>query len=231
MEWFREALIAAHRNQRNHLEWIINGLSGEQMNKRLSAVGSNVKILSWHQIGFRSMLFVKKRVKSLEDMKGLKMRSPESWVFIWMFRALGAKPTPITWGEVYPALQTGVVDGMETPYQSAIDMKFAEVAKHWTETEHMFSNMPHLVNERWYNSLSAEHQKILYEAAQEAAAFASARERENGEDVKSRLAKMGCTFDSVDKKPFRDSMKPVYDEYVRRAPEAQTLLDLIAQAR
>ena len=159
------------------------------------------------------------------------MRSPETWIFISMFRALGAKPTPITWGEVYAALQAGVVDGMETPYQSGIDMKFVEVAKHWMETEHMFSNMPHLVNEKWFSSLPAETQRILSEAALEAATWISAKCEQDEIAVKEKLKTMGCTFAKVDKTPFRERMKPVYEEYVSRAPDGQALLDLIAQAR
>jgi tripartite ATP-independent transporter DctP family solute receptor len=214
-----------------HAAKALNGAAGEEMNRRLLAAKSNVRILAWHQIGFRSMLFVKKKVESLEGMKGLKMRSPEMWFFISMFRSLGAQPTPITWGEVYPALQAGVVEGMETPYQAAIDMKFVEVAKHWMETEHMFSNMPHHVNERWYSSLPRETQKILYDSAQEAAAWISAKAKQDEIDVKEKLKNMGCTFAKVDKKPFRDRMKPVYQEWLKRVPEGQSLLDLIAQAR
>ena len=214
-----------------HVPRALNGAAGEEMNKRLLAAKSNVTILAWHQIGFRSMLFVKERVKSIEGLRGLKMRSPENWIWISMFRALGAKPTPITWGEVYPALQAGVVDGMETPYQAAIDMKFVEVAKHWTVTEHMFSSMPHHVNDRWYRSLPQETQKILYDSAQEAAKWISAKTKQTEVDVKHRLEKMGCTFDTVDKQPFRDRMKPVYDEFVKRAPAGQSLLDLIMKAK
>jgi tripartite ATP-independent transporter DctP family solute receptor len=215
----------------DHAAKALNGDAGAQMNKRLAAVKSNVKILAWHQIGFRNMLLVKKRVKSLDDLKGLKMRSPESKFFISMFRSLGAKPTPITWGEVYTALQTGVVDGMECPYQSGIDMKFVEVAKHWTETKHMFSNMPHVVNEKWYNGLSPEHQKYLLEAAREAAKWSSAREEKKEKDVKDRLAKMGCTFDEVDIKPFRERMTQVYDEFYKSAPEGKALMELIIKDR
>jgi len=214
-----------------HAGKALNGDAGAWMNKQLAEVKSNVRILSWHQIGWRHMLFIKKRIKSIDDMKGLKMRSPESWMFITMFRALGAKPTPITWGEVYTALQTGVVDGMETPYQSGIDMKFVEVAKHWTETGHMFSNMPHLVNDKWYSGLPAETQKVLYECSQEAAKLSSARERQKEIDVKARLTEIGCTFDPVDKKPWRDLMGPVYEEYYKRAPNGKELMDLIAKDR
>lgn len=215
----------------DHAARALNGDAGAEMNKRLAAVKSNVKILAWHQIGFRHMLFVKKRVKTVNDLKGLKMRSPESRVFIGMFRSLGTKPTPITWGEVYTALQTGVVDGMECPFQSGIDMKFVEVAKHWTETGHMFSNMPHLVNEKWYNSLSPEYQKHLLEAAQEAAKWSTARERQKEKEVKGRLAKMGCTFEQVDRKPFRDLMTKVYDEFYKTAPDGRSLMELILKDR
>jgi tripartite ATP-independent transporter DctP family solute receptor len=214
-----------------HAAKALNGDAGAEMNKRLAASKSNVKILAWHQIGFRNMLFIKKRVKSLEDMKGLKIRSPENKIFINMFRSMGANPTPITWGEVYTALQTGVVDGMECPLQSGIDMKFVEVAKHWTETGHMFSNMPHVVNEKWFNSLPSEYQKILYDSAKEAAKWSTAREKKKEMDVKARLTKMGCTFDQVDKEPFRKSMSSAYEDFYKSAPGGRSLMKLIVKDR
>jgi len=90
-------------DNREHIEKVVKGPIMEEVNQRLLAK-SNVRNLGWMQIGFRHMLFKNKEVKKLEDIKGLKMRAPQSYWFIEMFRLLGAKPTAITWGEVYTAL-------------------------------------------------------------------------------------------------------------------------------
>jgi len=87
------------------------------------------------------------------------------------------------------------------------------------------------VNEKWYSSLPEATQKILYDSAQEAAAFISAKAKQDEIDVKERLKNMGCTFAIVDKKPFRDRMKPVYKEWLEKNPEGQAILDLIEKAR
>jgi len=104
----------------DHAQRCMKGPVAAELAKRLEQK-SNVKALGWMSIGWRHMLFRDKVVDTLEGMKGLKMRSPQTDIYVKMFEALGSKPTTITWGEAYTALQTGVVDGMETPLQSGID--------------------------------------------------------------------------------------------------------------
>ena len=97
-----------------HADQTLNGPVGERCTDFMLKK-SSIHILRYLLIGFRDMLFVQKKIETVEQMRGLKMRSPEAWAWIRMYELLGARPTPITWGEVYSGLQTKIVDGMDTP--------------------------------------------------------------------------------------------------------------------
>ncbi|MBI2113962.1 MAG: TRAP transporter substrate-binding protein [candidate division NC10 bacterium] len=112
-----------------HVDRALNGPVGAKM-AELMLKRSNIRILRFLHLGFRDMLFVEKKIESADQMRGLKMRSPEAWAWIRMYELLGSKPTPITWGEVYSALQTKVVEGVDAPPQMFLDMKFFEVSDH-----------------------------------------------------------------------------------------------------
>ncbi len=212
-----------------HIRKVIKGPIMQEVRQKLLS-RSNVHILGWMEIGFRHMLFRNKEVKKLEDMKGLKMRSPQAFWFIEMFRCLGARPTAITWGEVYPALQTGVVDGMETPFSGGVDMKFMEVTKYWALTGHMFSLMPHLINEKFYKGLPANYQKIIQEAANEAIAWNDRKSDSYEEECRRIMEKRGMVFNNVNRAEWRAAVMPVYEEFYKKAPEAKPIVEKIRAA-
>lgn len=209
-----------------HIKKVLKGAIMSEVREKLLSK-SNVRILGWMEIGFRHMLFRNKEVKKIEDMKGLKMRCPQAFWFIEMFRCLGARPTAITWGEVYTALQTGVVDGMETPFSGGVDMKFMEVTKYWTLTGHMFSLMPHLINEKFYKGLPANYQKIIQEAANEAIAWNDKKAAAYEEECRKIMEKRGMVFNNVNRAEWRSAIMPVYDEFYKKAPEARKIVEKI----
>jgi tripartite ATP-independent transporter DctP family solute receptor len=216
-------------DSREHIEKVIKGPIMQEVHQKLLAK-SNVRILGWMQIGFRHMLFKNKEVKKVADMKGLKMRSPQIYFFIEMFRALGASPTAITWGEVYTALQTGVVDGLETPFSGAVDMKFMEVTKYWALTKHMFSLMPHHINETFYKGLSPNYQKIIQEAVWEAIAWNDKKAEDYEEQCRKIMEKRGMVFNEVNREEWRAAVMPVYEGFYRKAPEAKSIIEKIRAA-
>jgi len=216
-------------DSREHIEKVLKGPIMEEVNQRLLA-RSNVRNLGWMQIGFRHMLFRSKEVKKLEEMKGLKMRAPQSFWFIEMFRLLGAKPTAITWGEVYTALQTGVVDGMETPFSGGVDMKFMEVTKYWALTRHMFSLMPHWVNEPFYKGLPTNYQKVLQEAAREAIAWNDQQAENHEEGSRKIMERRGMGFNETKREEWRAAVMPIYDVFYKNAPDAKSVIEKIRAA-
>ena len=115
--------------------------------------------------GWRNFTFTDREVRKPEDMAGLKIRVPESPIWVEMVRAFGAAPTPIPFGEVYTALQQKTVDGQENPIPTIFSRKFYEVQGVLTMSRHMLQNNTIIINKNSLASLSAENQKILIEEA------------------------------------------------------------------
>lgn len=135
--------------------------------------------------GARDMLTIKP-VKSLEDMKGLKMRGPNS-VYISMFNALGAAGTTTDWNEIYTSLQTKIIDGMESSPSSINSMKFNEVAPNLTITNHIIACTYYFFNTKWLNGLPKDLRKIVLDAAEDAAVYQA---KIDDEDQSKALASM-----------------------------------------
>ncbi len=216
----------------DHAQRAMKGPVAAELAKRLYEK-SNVKALGWMSIGWRHMLFRDKVVDSLEGMKGMKMRSPQTETYVKMFESLGAKPTTITWGEAYTALQTGVVEGMETPLQSGIDMKFAEVAKHWLLTGHMFSSITHMVNKNFFNGLPANVQKAIEDASKEAIEWSDQITIKDEQTAIDTLkSKYGNTFrEPKDKEAFRKAVLPMQEAFAKDRPGAKDILDMVNSLR
>src|SRR5207244_11971224 len=122
---------------------------------------TGTQVLGYIHLGFRDMLFRGAAIRDAAAIKGVKMRSPEATMWFRMFELLGARPTPVTWGEVYTAMQTGVADGLESPGMAALDMKFNEVVKSLVRTHHMFASMGILVNSTRLAALPKDHHDLF----------------------------------------------------------------------
>jgi TRAP-type transport system periplasmic protein len=165
---------------------------------------------------FRDMTNSKHPIKRPEDMKGLKIRVVESPVFIDTFKALGANPTPLPFPEIYNALQQKVIDGQDNPLFTSIIMKFTEVNKFATVTNHILTECPVVVNKKFWASLTPDQQKIFREAA-------DAQIKTNREgNTKSRADAMEkakaqkvdvYTLTDADRAAFKAAVKPVLDKY------------------
>jgi tripartite ATP-independent transporter DctP family solute receptor len=123
---------------------------------------TGVRILAATTYGFRCFTNNKRPIKSLDDMKGLKLRVQPVPVMMELVKALGGSPTPISWGELYSALQQGVVDGQENPPGLVYDSKFYEVQKYMTMDEHVLAFNLYYANDKWYKSLPENIKKIFF---------------------------------------------------------------------
>lgn len=199
------------------IEIFNNSPVGKELEAKLLEKGG--RILGWLTPGSRSMIFTDKAVKTLEDMKGLKMRSPESDLFIGMFRALGSRPTAITWGEAYTALQTGVADGMESPPGMIKDMKFYEVTKYCLLTNHMWGAMNLIINEKLFQKLPENIQKVIIESGKEAIDHANQFAIEDQEKSITWLKEQGMIFYECageEREKFKEALLPVDTEWVEK---------------
>jgi len=124
--------------------------------------------LCWWENGFRNLTNSIRPIISPEDMKGLKIRTMNSPVHMASVRALGASAVPIAFGELYSALQQGVVDGQENPVANIHAMRFYEVQKYLTLTRHFHDPSPTFISAKTWNKLSEEQRKIIKEASIEA---------------------------------------------------------------
>jgi tripartite ATP-independent transporter DctP family solute receptor len=214
-----------------HADRALNGPVGEELGKRLLA-HSNVRLLSFIPFGFRDMFFRDKPVTNLKQFKGMKMRAPQAWIYIRMLELLGARPTTVTWGEFYTALQTGVVEGGESPPTAGADMKFYEVSKYWLDTNHMFASINHMVNKRFFDGLPKDVQAAILASAKEASAEIGRQARGiEDEAVKGMKARGIKYLDPEDREEWRKAVQPMYTEYVKERPGAQTIIEMIQKLR
>jgi TRAP-type transport system periplasmic protein len=128
----------------------------EEMRKK-----TGVRCLGNGENGFRHFTTRTKPIKSVDDMKGLKIRVMEHPGYMAMVKGLGASPVPISWGEVYMALQQGVVDGWESPISLIESMKFNEVTKYIVLDGHIYSFLPLIINDKFFLGLPSDLQKLL----------------------------------------------------------------------
>ncbi len=129
---------------------------------------ANVRALAYHERGPRVLSNSKKPVKTMEDLKGLKIRVGQIPLTIDTFKAWGLDPVPMAWSEVFPALQQKVIDGQENPYTTLFQQKFYEVQKYVTEITYALWTGPILISETFFQSLPEDLQQILVEAGDEA---------------------------------------------------------------
>ncbi|MCS7232875.1 MAG: C4-dicarboxylate TRAP transporter substrate-binding protein [Synergistetes bacterium] len=181
----------------------------KEQSKKLEEKG--LKILTANWIYGDRQLLVKKPVRKLADLKGMKIRVPNNTIQIKGFEVLGAVPTPMPLGEVYTALQQGVVDGLENPIPVLYKGKFAEVAKYLVLTGHVKNFTTWICGTKVFNSLTPEQQKIIMEAGDEAGKYNNSRyfdlEKESLEKMKADKVEVI----QVDLTEFKEAAKKFYE--------------------
>ena len=157
----------------------------------------------------------KKPVHTPSDLRGMKIRVANSMVFIKGFEVLGATPTPLALGEVYTALQQGVVDGLENPLTTLDGGKFQEVAKYLILDGHVKNFTTFIVGETFFKSLTAEQQKILIDSANEAGLYNNSIQVELEQQAMKNLVAGGVTVytpSDAELKLFQDAAKAFYTD-------------------
>lgn len=171
--------------------------------------------LAFYDSGARSFYNSKRPINTLEDMKGLKIRVQQSDLFIDLIKALGANPTPMPFGEVYSALQTGVVDGAENNWPSFESTRHFEVAKYYSISEHSMSPEILAMSKITWDKLSADDKTLVRSTAK--ASVAKMRDlwtaREKASEAKVKAG--GAVVNTLDKAPFIKAVEPVYAKYVK----------------
>jgi tripartite ATP-independent transporter DctP family solute receptor len=169
---------------------------------------TNIRPLTYLTMAFRQM-FTNKAIRNADDLKGLKIRVPESPLYVAAFKQLGAAPTPIAWGEVYTALQTGVVTGVENTPEAVQTTSLDQVTKFMNFSNHMTSSSTISMSESVFQKLPKEYQQTLLAAAAEAAQFNHALTVSRDKEYREKLGKT-LTVIHPDVESFKRAVK--YDQ-------------------
>ncbi|MBN2553788.1 MAG: TRAP transporter substrate-binding protein, partial [Spirochaetales bacterium] len=208
----------------DHFVRVLNGIEGE-VSKLLAP--HNFIAVGGQNMGFRHMLVKRRPIGTPADLQGLKMRGPNP-VFVQMFEALGAGGITTDWNDIYTALQTGVIDGMEASPDMIYSMKFHEQAKYMSKTYHNASCVFYFFNKEWYDSLPQDVQKIVMDSARKAAAYQNKIDLEAQEASLQKLIDEGVIVNEVqDINDFVRLTKPMMDEFKARGPEWEDFIDKI----
>ncbi|MEO8410744.1 MAG: TRAP transporter substrate-binding protein, partial [Propionivibrio sp.] len=210
----------------NHKYKVLDGDIGAEVLADLEKVG--LIGFGYMDAGTRSFYTVKnKPIRSIEDLKGLKIRVQPAPISIRMMELLGAVPTPMNYGEVYSSLQSGVIDGAENDYVSYQTSAHFEVAPNYVEDGHLSPPALLLMNKARFDALPREQQEIIRKAGREAAVYERDIMRKANEDAKKTVVAGGATVNEIDNAPFQAAVEPIYGEF----PNLKPLLDRIKAAK
>ncbi len=183
----------------------VNGALGAEIKKEVIEKAKVIP-LAYFARGPR-YLTSKTPVKSVEDVKGLKLRVPNVPVFVQYWRGVGAQPTPMAFGEVFTSLQNGVIDAQENPLALIKSASFFEVQKFVNRTAHVRSWIYLAISERAFTKLNAEQKKAVEEAAKRAQAFEREIMIADEKTLEADLKAKGMTFVDTDQTGFAKSAK------------------------
>jgi tripartite ATP-independent transporter DctP family solute receptor len=191
---------------------ILDGEIGEQLlqeGKKFWLLG-----LTFYDAGSRSFYTKDKPIRTPDDLKGLKIRVQPSPTAMHMVKAFGGSPTPIPWGELYTALQQGVVDGAENNPPSFYLSHHYEVCKYYSLNEHTIIPDVLLISTHVWNTLTSQEQKWVKEAARESAVYERKLWEESVQKSLEEVRKAGVTIIHPDKAAFAEKADQVYKDYV-----------------
>lgn len=208
-----------------HVYRSLDGVVGDKLNEGLNKVG--LVGLSYFENGFRNITNSRKPIVVPDDVKGLKIRVPQSNTLVATFEALGANPVPMAYGELYTAMETGAIEAQDHPTPTLFAGKFYEVQKYLSMTRHGYAAVAVVMNKRKWDKLSAEQQDIIKKAALESATFQRNLNAENNAKLIEEMKKSGLQVnDDVKLDLFVEKTKSVRDAFVKEyGDEVVTLIE------
>ncbi len=207
-------------------------LDSGELGKRLETVAESIglKTIMYSEYGYRKYVSANKPLKSIADLKGLKVRTTDSPIEVAVAKALGMSPAPIAWGEVYTALQQGTVDAEGNNYEHLVNAKHIEVLKYAMDSNHNYSMHLLMMNKNTFDELPAAVQSLLMESAREALDWQRAITVEHEAKAEKAMLDAGITIHRLTDEQRAELVKAtrvVWDEFKNELdPELlQLLLD------
>lgn len=211
----------------DHLHAVLDGPIGEEI---LAAFEKHGFIgLTFYDSGARSLYNTRRPIRTVEDLKGLRIRVLQSDLFVAMIEALGAQAIPLPYGEVLTALSTGIIDGAENNWPSYEESRHFTVARHYALTEHVMVPEVLVMSKTVWDGLSAEDQTLFRQAAHDSVVPMRRlwREREARAETAVRAGGAAVVAD-IDKRPFAAAMAPVHERFMAE-PRLRDLVRRIQQ--
>ncbi|HVN94851.1 MAG TPA: TRAP transporter substrate-binding protein [Syntrophorhabdaceae bacterium] len=211
----------------NHMWKVLSGPIGQDLLKSVDK--ANLVGLAYYDAGARSFYNSKREIKSLADLKGLKIRVQEAKLMMDLVKALGASPTPMATGDVYSALQTNVIDGAENNWPSYISFSHYQVAKFYTVDGH--TRVPEILigSKKNFANLSKADLDIISKSAKDAVEFQKKKWAESEKVNEEKAKAAGCKITYLDAKTlgeFQKAVQPIYADYKEYADLIKKIQDV-----
>ena len=191
----------------------------------LLAQKAGTRVVAWgRNLGARNFL-TKFAFKTPDQLAGKKIRSLPSPMVTETVKLMGAAATPMAFGEIYTALQAGVVDGLEHDAPTILSSKFYEAAKTFTLTRHIYTPFCCFLSERTLKKLPANLHDGLVNAVKQATAEQFDRAAKIEADAVENLKQLGVTVEECDRSVFRERVKPLWDTFIKQNPGAKPFVD------
>ena len=189
--------------------------------------GANIRIITWaYNFGSRSVLS-KRSAKTPEELSGLKIRTLPNPVITECLRLMGAAATPLAFGEIYTALQAGVLDGLEHDPPTIVASKFFETAKFYTLTQHNFSPLAIYFSELTFTRMDPKLKEGFLDAARKAAVDTRSQGLAVEQEALALLKDKGVSIMECDKDAFRKRVAVQTENFVKQRPEVKPVVAMI----
>ncbi|MFC2165791.1 TRAP transporter substrate-binding protein [Acidobacteriota bacterium] len=196
---------------RDHFHAVLDSEIGESLKPAFERRG--FYLLGYFDVGVRHIRTVDRPIQSYDDLKGLKIRTMENPAHLDAFRAFGANPMPMAYGELYTALEQGVIDGAEAANTNYYAKKFYEQAPHWAQVGWIHLVESVIMSRYFFERLPDEYKQIIEKAVFTMIDAERNWYRENDTDVLSKLKAKGVHITYPDKNPFREASRKVYQSW------------------
>jgi tripartite ATP-independent transporter DctP family solute receptor len=207
---------------------VVDGPFGQKLHAKLAEKG--IIGLAYTELGFRNITNSKKAINTVEDLAGLKLRVIPNAINIDWVKSVGANPTPLAFPEVYAALEQKAIDGQENPLSVILANKFYEVQKNLAVTNHQYNPQSIIFSKKIWDTLAPADQKLIQDAAKEAAVYERQVNRSKSADDLAELKAKGMQateLSAAEQAKLREKFKPVVEKH--GAAIAATLAELQAE--
>jgi tripartite ATP-independent transporter DctP family solute receptor len=212
----------------DHFYKVLDGPVGRWVARTIEK-NLNVVFIDFWTVGTRHAWNGERPIRVPDDLQGLKIRVMGSPILIESFNIFGAQATSMSWGELYSALQLGVIDGAESSLVDILVERFYEVSKYVSLTGHTIGAASFIFNKNRYEQLPPHIQTAILKAGREATLEARSADARFGDKAIQQLEELGMEFFEVDRESFKQLVRPIYEKYAQQTGGMKLIDQVINQ--